>query len=240
MKTFIATIILLYFGLIFTSTHWQPLFEDTRPLPAAVKLLARGGHGSGTYIGDGFILTVGHASVKKDEMFTVEFMDQFHTRVPARVVYDNDDYDVALLKIQNKRILPQIRVRRLAKKDIIAGHRIMVRGNPFPFDDQVFFGRATRNVVFSPYVTGKMKLPVLIWQTMDMHGSKGISGAGIQDAETGELVGIFSMTANMTPGLSIMIPVSGIKAAMCAKSKLLKTPIDPIDECEPTNYNKDS
>lgn len=168
-----------------------PATGSAKPLAGSgVKVIVDGaGHGSGTYIGRGDIITAAHvAKMAKDGKVTVKTDDQV-TRT-GFVQWINTDYDVALVHIEINR---DIQVSDIECNGAPTGAEIYADGNPF---NQEFL-RAFGHVAGAMRQSGPWKEVV----PTDMATIPGMSGGGVFNASAkmiGVNVGVMVLPLNET------------------------------------------
>lgn len=147
------------------------------------------GHGSGTYIGRGDIITAAHvAKMAKDGKVTVKTDDQI-TRT-GFVQWVNTDYDVALIHIEINR---DIQVSDIECNGAPTGAEVYADGNPF---NQEFL-RAFGHISGAMRESGPWKEVV----PTDMATIPGMSGGGVFNASAklvGVNVGVMVLPLNAT------------------------------------------
>lgn len=110
-------------------------FKAAKPRLAGstVKVLVSNGHGSGVNIGGGLILTAAHV-VKDATEFSIK--DDRGGKSKAKVLWANDEYDVALLRSQ---IIT--RTSELSCKPLRMGEALRAVGNPLDLEFTETHGR---------------------------------------------------------------------------------------------------
>lgn len=94
-----------------------------------------GAHGSGFYIGNGYVVTAAH--VPDEEMFIAVVLADGR-RLRADVVVSDEIDDLAIVKIDAPN---DLRAAPLACRPAVVGEHIEVRGNPLQFDFVSTYGR---------------------------------------------------------------------------------------------------
>lgn len=167
-----------------------------------VKLIVKGGHGSGVHIGDGYILSARHVTSGNDK---VSYLRDDGKTGGAVVLWENKQFDIALLKLDTDTGLSASNLEcRLPNP----GEIVALRGNPIVLDHITTWGR----IAGAPFPLGPWGKLVPV----DASIAGGMSGGGLFDTD-GDLVGInvgmimqpmgFSATA---VGLSLAVPGSTI------------------------------
>jgi S1-C subfamily serine protease len=170
---------------------------------STVKVQMDGGHGSGVHIGDGYILTAAH--VVKDAGKADIKLDDGSTVLAGEVLWSNDAYDVALIRVDRPGGLS---ASILACDGADVGDRIEARGNP----------SAVEFVSMRGYIAGSAREfgPWATVQPTDMTIIGGMSGGGVF-SEGGRVVGISvggvamgSALARSITGVTLIVPASTI------------------------------
>lgn len=162
---------------------------------AVVKVMLAVGHGSGTHIGNGYVLTAAHVVRGESD---VQVKTDRGGQYPAKVLWVANDDDVALLRV-----------------DALAASSARVDCGPFKVGREV---RAVGNPLAEEFVTtygrvsGKSGNGAML---VDLPLAPGMSGGGVFD-RGGRLVGVVS--AVMTPGGLSMVSIGYIVPAerVCA------------------------
>ena len=186
MKTFTQAVIGLCLLVIAVPLVWWgsaqiPLsitMDAVAAVPASshVKVLtAGGGHGSGTHIGEGYILSAGHVA---DDAKTLQILADNGSEYTADVLWSNREFDVALLRLQTD---SSVGITPLSCAANPVGQRVRAYGSP-----------ANKDFVYTVgEVVGK-PAPHPLWRSVipvDMTIIPGMSGGGVLN-QAGELVGI--------------------------------------------------
>lgn len=145
------------------------------PASSHVKVVTGGGHGSGTHIGNGYMLTAAHV-IRGAE--TVEILADNGTKYQADVLWSNTAYDLALIRLQESSTLATT-VLNCAPN--FAGQRIKAFGNPQVLDSVYTLGEVIGGA--------RQHGPWASVAPVDMTVIPGMSGGGVLN-EAGELVGI--------------------------------------------------
>lgn len=159
---------------------------------STVKILVGGGHGSGVQILPGYILTAAH--VAKGSVLTVR--TQGGDTAEARLLWKNDAYDVALLRVDG---LPSLGVSPLQCEAAPVGMQVKAIGNPGPYDFAHSWGRIS--------APAKERF---FWKSaalVDIHSGPGASGGPILNMR-GAVVGIVVGLHEAYPGFLIVVPSS--------------------------------
>lgn len=92
---------------------------------STVKLtIPGGGHGSGTHIGNGYVITAGH--VAEDHEYLVAKTDTGE-EIKAVRLWTNTEYDVSLVRLEG---YEDIEVSNLECRTLDIGEAITMEGNP--------------------------------------------------------------------------------------------------------------
>lgn len=177
----------------------DPVSPD--PMSATVKLsIPSGGHGSGTHIGGGLIVTAGHVAVKEGDTFDVRFEDGTETK--AVTLWSSRTYDIALVRIDET----DKPASNLECRTPRSGEPLRFLGNPLGMEWVTTSGYAAGPVTHAYPEAWDTVLPV------DAAMAGGMSGGGAFDAD-GDLVGVnvgmpiqplgYSGTAT---GISFVVP----------------------------------
>jgi S1-C subfamily serine protease len=145
----------------------------------SVKVVLSQGHGSGTHIGDGYIVTAAHVVGDKK---TVVIKATAGNQRYADVLWVNKAYDIALLRTS-----PQgLQSAHLSCRTLHAGDAIRADGNPLNIE----FVSSSGKISGSARPTGQHKTVYIT----DMTTVMGMSGGGLFDRK-GDLVGVTSAVA---------------------------------------------
>lgn len=174
-----------------------------RPSVVHVEVLSRRGEryqkvvGSGLIISeDGRIVTNYHV-IDRAQRITVILDD--NTRHPARVIRQDPQTDLALLRIDAGRKLP---AARLADSDQVSvGQWVLAVGNPYGFDRTVSFGIVSGKGRYIPGVDTEVPLLNDFIQT-DALIDPGSSGGPLVNLD-GEVIGINSVGIGRGQGFTI-------------------------------------
>jgi S1-C subfamily serine protease len=190
--TTIAAIIIVGLATLaspFVFGFWsdKPHFA-TRTAPSNLLLSDKDGHGSGVYIGGGFVLTAAHVP---GEEKTMDAKAEDGSTRTATVLWSNHLYDVALMHIDDG---SHFEVSPLSCAPTVVGQHVRSFGNP---SDLEF-------VWTSGEVIGEPRKIFEAWAEavpVDMTIIPGQSGGGVLD-DDGQVVGIAVgvMTADMQTG----------------------------------------
>jgi len=171
----------------------------------SIKIVLPAGHGSGTHIGSGYIVTAAH--VVKGKASVVIKTTRGNPRY-ARVLWVNDAYDIALLRTE-----PQgIAVAHMSCRSLKEGDSVRADGNPLNIE----FVSSSGKISGAARQTPMHKLTYIT----DMTTVMGMSGGGLFDSK-GDLVGVTSAVAlaplplgkNYVPsltGFGMAVPTSAV------------------------------
>lgn len=174
------------------------------PMSATMKLSVEGGgHGSGTHIGGGYVITAAH--VADNGKMTARFRDG-----PERetvLLWSNKEYDIALLKIDGEGIT----AAALDCRTPGMGERLRFLGNPLLLEWIETTGFVAGSVTDAYGEAWAEALPV------DAAMAGGMSGGGAFDA-AGSLVGVnvgipiqpLGLLDGTATGISFIVPASTI------------------------------
>lgn len=191
----IAAIVMLAVAMV-AYIQFGGVAADAAPFAgAAVKVVLAVGHGSGTHIGGGYVLTAAH--VVRGESDVRVKTDDGATN-PAKVLWVGNDDDVALLQVDGL----AADTARVDCGPLKVGREIRTVGNPLAEEFVTTYGR----------VSGRAGNGAVL---VDLPLVPGMSGGGVFD-RGGRLVGIAS--AVMTPGGLSMVSIGYVVPAerVCA------------------------
>lgn len=166
---------------------WTPKKKDAFAL-STVKVIVGEGHGSGSHIGNRYIVTAGHVAKGQTE---VRVKSSHGGESIADVLWINEKYDVALLRARE---LTGVAVSRLSCTDPDVGQAVIAIGNPGPLE----FITATGSVASGPR-HGKDRWAD--YYIVSMPIAPGMSGGPVLDAQ-GRQVGVVVGVAMMAVGWS--------------------------------------
>lgn len=151
-----------------------------------LKVIAGAGHGSGTHLGNGFILTASHV-VDGGDKITVK--SDAGTSYPAEVLWVNKGYDVALLYVGTPMTVGALDLDCAPHK---AGERVTLYGNPMDLEFVYTHG----------WINGdqKQRGPWRETLPLDMTIVMGQSGGAVV-GENGKVIGI---------GVGVMVAFQGL------------------------------
>ncbi|WP_089177238.1 serine protease [Bosea sp. AS-1] len=164
---------------------------------ATVLLRTGGGHGSGAYIGDGYIVTAAHV-VAGGAAVTVKSDDDKERA--ARVLWINADFDVALLRIKDEM---GISVASLGCREPAVGENVSLAGNPASLEFITTYGR----IAGKARKVGGLESVMVVDATV----APGMSGGPVFDAD-GRVVGLVSALMQLPTAMGGVsyLPVSFI------------------------------
>ncbi len=178
--------------------------EKERPLQvgATVKVILPNGHGSGVYLGDGFILTAGHVGkgastvkVKMDDNSIAEgavLWASYAAGIP----------DVSLIYVEPKQ-MARAAVATLSCEKPHLGQYVRIVGSPRDVEFITTWGRIGR--ADAPSSGSHFRYVI----AMDATATNGVSGGPVFDEDTGKLIGLLvagypgTGYSFMTPGAEI-------------------------------------
>lgn len=180
--------------------------KDAAPIVApnsVVRITTESGAlGSGVMLPGGYLLTAGHVISKLDEKMTLDI--GVNETSSVRVLWDNDYYDLALIKVVDRNFVSSVEASPLLCDTPVLGSSIVTVG--YAWGD---FRNTTWGLV------GSRPGPVDSWPQAVTMGSgvvKGMSGGASFNA-SGEVVGI-TVGVSMVGTLNIMVPSSTVCALM--------------------------
>ena len=108
---------------------------NSAPLASSVVLVDMpNGHGSGVYLGHGYVLTAGHVA-EEGKGITVKTNEG---NFSAELLWNNKAYDVAMLRIDP---VAKISASHLSCDKLVVGQQITSSGNPLWLKDITTWGR---------------------------------------------------------------------------------------------------
>lgn len=204
LPAFLA-VCLAWAGVLFAAAYAtgarpeKPVFLDS----PFVKIKTDTGHGSGTHIGNGYILTAAHVVADKKEISVITATGR--TR-PATVLWANAAYDVALIVVENVRDMASAAI---ACREPVPGETVSAHGNPLHLEYITTWGRVAR-----------LSQTQSQWRhafIADISVDAGMSGGALTD-NAGQIVGIVvggvgspSFMGGFVPhGFAIIVPASTV------------------------------
>ncbi|MEY9198655.1 S1-C subfamily serine protease [Sinorhizobium fredii] len=153
-----------------------PAYGVSKPATATsvVKVMLKGGHGSGVHIGNGYYLSAAH--VTKDAK-SVSLKTSNGRELPAEVLWSNPQYDITLLHAASDNVAAS----RLSCGLAAVGDGIKASGNPIAVEFVSAFGQ----IGGMPREAGPWKSVYVTNITTVM----GMSGGPVFD-DSGEVIGI--------------------------------------------------
>jgi S1-C subfamily serine protease len=212
---FVGTIValaLLAIAYLVFSANAQPAYTASNQgdyAQAAVMVdLGNDSHGSGVYIGNGFVLTAGHVT---DDKKTVKVRTQVGQVVDGRVLWGSlyrlGGHDVGLVYVEGL----QVPAAELTCTNPVVGDDVSIIGNPY----EVEFAR-TWGKVSATGLTGLETDVAMAWSelyTLDVTAAPGVSGGPVFN-DRGQIVGILVGGMVGTPrgnfNYSYMVPASAV------------------------------
>lgn len=194
-------------GLALVAYFWLPPSAPASPKAGSVVKVINGpGHGSGTHIGNGYILTAAHVVRDSDD---VEILTDVGKKTKATVLWANQAYDVALVRDEGMKA----QVSPLACKALTEGAPVTLIGNPA---DVEF-------VKVQASIAGKAR-PYARWKNVTVVSGPvvpGMSGGGVFDRGgnlRGIVVGVMlaptGMFGSSMVGIGYAVPSSAVCALM--------------------------
>lgn len=167
---------------------------DPPPRPSAdlfssdVKISLGMGHGSGTYLGNGRVLTAYHVV---NGAVTIGVVTSSGRVYPAKITFFDKDNDIAIVDIDKAAPLA---VASVSCRHPIVGEKVTSTGNPYSDE------RVTKTGHVAGYVRANPLLPSVI--ILDVSAAPGMSGGAVRDA-SGEIIGmtnaVFFVNGTPTP-----------------------------------------
>jgi len=155
---------------------WSVFDEaKTQVAGSTVKVLIGGGHGSGTHIGNGYIVTAAHVT---DGAKGIKVKGDTGLIVDAELLWQNTAYDVALLRIKE---VDRFSASPMSCRSPDVGEEVTAKGNPLALEFITTKGRIAGSV----RQVGPWKTVVVV----DLTIVQGNSGGGLFDKD-GNLVGV--------------------------------------------------
>lgn len=184
---------------------------DVNKADSTVKIeIVGSGHGSGTHIGNGLILTAAHVVDSEGEFKVVTTTGQ---ELDAEVLWFNTARDLAMVKVAD---YSQIGDSPVDCRTASVGEQLTFEGNPLGLTFQTTVGTVTGALISNPEAERWIEsLPV------DGVIAPGMSGGGVFDAD-GDLVGVnvagilmpIGMMDYSTSGFNLIVPSSTFCAMM--------------------------
>lgn len=177
-------------------------FTSPKPIASfAVKIDFPAGHGSGTHIGNGYILTAAHVV---DGGVGIKVVTDTGATKDADVLWANKSYDIALLRVSD---FDDLRSVPLSCAPLVRGTSYVAYGNPGNID----FVSASGAVVGKPEPRGPWREVV----TVDGTVVPGMSGGGVVVGGrlVGVSVGVMSASLGLLPsitGFGFVVPGSAV------------------------------
>jgi serine protease Do len=126
--------------VIFLFTYASHKKRDALAL-STVKIISGGGHGSGTHVGNRWIVTAAHVIGAAE---TVKVKAQHGGETTADVLWTNKAHDIALIRARD---LTNVGVSSFdCEADLLVGDRISAVGNPGPLEFITSYGRVSSGV----------------------------------------------------------------------------------------------
>ena len=162
------------------------------------------GLGSGFIVSsDGYIITNNHVVKDSDEIKIILHNKKEYI---AKIVGTNQYIDIALLKINAKKLLPYVKLGNSDKVEV--GEQVIAIGNPFGLGDTVTTG------IISAKTRSMADVPYSNFLQTDAAINKGNSGGPLFNMQ-GEVVGvnssIYSTSGGGNIGIGFAIPVQSVK-----------------------------
>ena len=198
-KFYVALVLVCFLGIVMGATIQSP---DIQSAHSTVMVKKDAGHGSGVHVGDGYILTAAHV-VAYAKKLTIE--DEFNRIYKPEVMWSNNAYDVALLKIPATN---RIQSSELICRDPKIGDPITVTGNPLDL----------RDITHAGLISGKAQKygqwkEVILTNVSVMFGMSGGPVFDVHKRVIGIMVGFMDVSLGISPSwtdFSTIVPGSVI------------------------------
>jgi S1-C subfamily serine protease len=176
------------------------------PVSSVVEIFSERGHGTGTHIGGGYILTAGHvgdiALSTTTDGDVIQIKDANGKAQWAEVVVKNKRYDVCILKVFD---YAGLGVAPMAETPVDVGTPIHANGFPLSMGNMTTWGR----VASGERKVGNWARAVMV----DITARPGMSGSAMLD-EAGNVVGI--LVGGQEGTIVVMIPIDVIRFVLPA------------------------
>lgn len=174
-----------------------PVGGDGAKAGPTVLVTVLGGHGSGVILDGGYVLTAAHvARISPDKIMIST--DQGKDTVRAEVLWINNEYDVALLKIRDDKFLRGVGSADIDCREMPVGTEVRAEGNPF----DVKFVSQWGKVGSLPQPMGHWRVAISIGAPL----APGMSGGPVYGPD-GRVVGINVGVAGVG-GFYVAVPSS--------------------------------
>lgn len=181
-------------------------FFDNFPQEKEPKM--REGYGSGFIVSeDGFVVTNSHVIQNADKIKIT--INGFEESVPAEVVWNEYELDLAVVKVDVDKPLTPIELGD--SSELRPGDWAIAIGNPFGFEHTVTVGviSALGRKIQIPTQNGQVRTYRNLMQT-DAAINPGNSGGPLLNKD-GEVIGINAAVSTMGQGIGFAIPINEIK-----------------------------
>lgn len=170
--------------------YLPPQAQGRSILPGKNEKMMPGIRGSGTHIGDGYILTAYHVIEQRDKdnpkqtviPREITIRSQNLDELPAQLVGVNEYTDIAVYRVDPSKAQKYLGIARLAGRDMQPGEKVFTIGYPLGWGPSAAFGYAGSNDIFLPTVESRLV-------ALDLSACNGNSGGGMFNAN-GEVVGM--------------------------------------------------
>lgn len=184
-KLIMSVVLLIVYSLGFLAgkTYGADFNQEAYVKARTVKVVSVGdcpGQGTGTLLGNGFILTANHVIAEKPVIAVL--LHNTTNFIPAVIVSSNPDNDYAILRIEDK-MAPFLSIN----PDFHLGQDVLMIGNP-GFKDEDISKSKVSSVGFM-VVFGAGIRPVIVFECKGT--TFGYSGGGVFN-KSGQLIGIMS------------------------------------------------
>lgn len=139
-----------------------------------------GGHGSGVLLEGGYVLTAAHVARVSPTKIMIS-TDAGKDTVKAEVLWINNEYDLALLKIRDEEFLQSIGMAEMDCREAPIGTEVRAEGNPFDLKFTSQWGK----VGSTPQPIGHWRVAISIGAPL----APGMSGGPVYGPD-GRVVGI--------------------------------------------------
>ncbi|MBI4030118.1 MAG: serine protease [Proteobacteria bacterium] len=178
-------------GIVRDDSDYLPVQAQARGIPPGENKESMPGiRGSGTHIGNGYILTAYHVVEQRDKdnlkqtiiPREIRIRSQNLDDLPAQLVGANEYTDIAVYRADPAKAEKYLGSARLAERDMQRGEKIFTVGYPLGWGPTEAFGYVGSNDIFLPTVESRLV-------HLDLSACNGNSGGGIFNAK-GEIVGM--------------------------------------------------
>jgi S1-C subfamily serine protease len=196
-KTFVCVVVFVLTAAILCSPRKAPAQEALLGEPTLRLTAADGRVGSAIHIGNGFAITAAHVV---DGLTTVNFRsDKSVVDLDAEVLWANDAYDVALIRLSST---PNITRAPVTCREAVRGEPIKAYGNPLGLP---FFETSGMISIAIPATIDRWKSSIVFSAPI----AGGMSGGPLLDVQ-GHLLGIIVGSVGRVAPFGVAVPVATI------------------------------